>query len=409
MSKLLSSILQAREPKFTYALQELEKGSGNRSLDVHLTSEVLQSVHLKHRELGLDILDTTGNELYQSLNQLFKLHDGFLTQKLDIVSSDDLPAATIKIQKLLTDKELIHKVWTVKPVRIKQLIKSIQPKKAMKKLGYRSVDSFTRRETSAQLLFAVRLFESSAVQKTVEDKLSRLKQSDFEYREVCVDTPTSRQWKQIAQEFTNTHKHTIALVKEVSTIIALPAPIKHLPGAHLLLASLILYFANELKTMSAQCLMSRLDKDFGKTIGKIFYDGGKEQIVQNSNLKTDWRVLHRYYGKQEDTTLFEPHLQAEDLIWRSAEDLLYEIEPALYFWKDLDYVGWPTNDGLVSFNLLDVGLNVANGLKLGSHCKHHMQDSLWNELYLRYLAESPLEQSLLRKIVPYSTMEALEV
>ena len=93
--------------------------------------------------------------------------------------------------------------------------------------------------------------------------------------------------------------------------------------------------------------------------------------------------------------VFEPHVQPEDLWYRKAESLLYRIEPALYFWHNLDYIGLPRTDGPISFNLLDVLFNLAGNVPYESRVSYHLRDSVWNEILIRYMSQRSLERQLL--------------
>jgi hypothetical protein len=96
--------------------------------------------------------------------------------------------------------------------------------------------------------------------------------------------------------------------------------------------------------------------------------------------------------------MFEPHVRLEDLEWRKAEAVLYELEPALHFWHDMDYVGAVRADGPVSFNLLDMAANYVNGLPYSRRSVGHMRQSLWSEICQRYIAQPMLERQALSQL-----------
>jgi len=121
------------------------------------------------------------------------------------------------------------------------------------------------------------------------------------------------------------------------------------------------------------------------------------------NAQIHWRVIQRYFGKlpnEKHPEEFEPHVQPEDLHWRRAEDVLYDIDPELKFWQSLDYVGvfkGPAHDA-VTFNLMDVALSYSNEIPYADRYLYHFRESLWNEVFARYLGEKVLEQQLLDKL-----------
>jgi hypothetical protein len=112
-------------------------------------------------------------------------------------------------------------------------------------------------------------------------------------------------------------------------------------------------------------------------------------------------VVHRYYGTRDrfnHPEIFEPHVQPEDLTYRKAEAILYRLEPALHFWHDTDYVGLPETDGPISFSLTDMAMNLVNGLPYEKRAYYHMQDSLWNEVYSRYIGQTSFEKQMLQQL-----------
>ena len=96
--------------------------------------------------------------------------------------------------------------------------------------------------------------------------------------------------------------------------------------------------------------------------------------------------------------IFEPHVQPEDLHWRRAEEVLYEIDPELAFWRGLDFVAVQKGNDTVAFALMDLSLSYSNALRFEDRFLYHFRESLWNELFARYLGEQILEDQLLSKL-----------
>jgi hypothetical protein len=88
----------------------------------------------------------------------------------------------------------------------------------------------------------------------------------------------------------------------------------------------------------------------------------------------------------------------EDLHWRKAEDLLVQIDPEMAFWEDMDYVGL-LFDGLpVTVNFVDVSLSYANGMPYEERYFYHFRESLWNEIFIRYMSYANLENQILQQL-----------
>ncbi|MFZ1258253.1 MAG: carbohydrate kinase family protein [Candidatus Saccharimonas sp.] len=67
MAKILQQLLGAKEPQFSIALRELERMTGNKSVDVRYIADMTQRAHRVMRMIGLDPKDTTPIELYKGL------------------------------------------------------------------------------------------------------------------------------------------------------------------------------------------------------------------------------------------------------------------------------------------------------------------------------------------------------
>lgn len=63
----MQKILKIDGPVFSVGMKALEKSTGNSGVDVKLTADIREKGHKIMRALGLDVSDTTGEELYHSL------------------------------------------------------------------------------------------------------------------------------------------------------------------------------------------------------------------------------------------------------------------------------------------------------------------------------------------------------
>jgi hypothetical protein len=125
-----------------------------------------------------------------------------------------------------------------------------------------------------------------------------------------------------------------------------------------------------------------------------------------NNHQLHWPVIQRYFaklGKGNHPEIFQPHLQPEDLHWRKAEATLFKIDEQLGWWKALDYVAYVTGSDHVSMNFMDNVLSFANNLKYNSRYDYHFKESLWNELFARYMGEEMLEKQILDQLDPNLT------
>jgi hypothetical protein len=70
MTQFIQSLLGANKDEnlFIAGLGQLEKMTGNSGIDSRFIADIIQKTHSIMRKLGLDIGDTTGDELYFTLN-----------------------------------------------------------------------------------------------------------------------------------------------------------------------------------------------------------------------------------------------------------------------------------------------------------------------------------------------------
>jgi uncharacterized protein (TIGR00730 family) len=158
---------------------------------------------------------------------------------------------------------------------------------------------------------------------------------------------------------------------------------------------------NEVKLYSTFFKLKSKQPYFGKTVvNTLVADPGDASQIVGHNIH--WRIIQRYLGKHKEDNIsmvaFEPHVQPEDLHWRRAEDLLYELDPELEFWKDRDFVGLIYDGFPVAFNLFDVSFGYSNGESYQNRYAYHFRESLWNEVFVRYMGFKNLAAQVLEKL-----------
>ena len=392
MSKMLSHLVGSAEQLFSLQVQQLEQASGGLGIDVALTAEIIAKVHMHTRALGFDPDDTTGEELYYGLLDLAALHDKFLVKRLGGSNTGDIADLLPRIKHFVEVINIPKSVWVIKHSVIKRLLKSTPPKKVMKQLGYRSVDSLLKRENIDELMIGVRFIETLDWQRAFVKKYSNLQPNDFETRDVAFLLLDGRKWGNQTFKFVEKKHQNITHLKEMGVVALLPLPMTHLDGVTITLLPRLLFYLNEVRAYSSYFKLQQVKPQFGSIISDtINRDPARHINMAGQHLH--WRVIHNYYGNQDTDShpdFFEPHITPEDLFARKAEDILYKIEPALQFWSEMDFVGVIRDGVPISFNLMDVAVNLINKLDYASRTFGHMQNSLWNELFIRYLGTDPL-------------------
>lgn len=399
MSRVLSELLNAEEPLFGLALKQLEQASGNTSVDVRLTAEIIGKVHMRMRALGLDPADTTGAELYAALIGLLHKHDDFLAQRIGCSDAETVDAILNRVKETVQALDVPKTAWVLKHSVAKRLLHATPPLHVMKQLKYRSVDSMIKREPTGILFAAMELMESREFTRKFKGAYAKLKPADFETRHIEVLYVDHGKWGAFAEQYVQNNRHNMIHIKETGTIVLMPVPLSRRQGVTITSLALVLHYINEIRLYSSFFKSQQIKPEFAQIVTETLLDDpGKHAAVGGQHVH--WRVIHKHFGapEREHPQIFEPHVEPEDLVWRKTEETLYRLEPALHFWHDMDYVGVQFQGRQVSFNLMDVAVSYLNGLPYGEQSVQYMRDSLWNEIYLRYMGEKTVEKQVLNQL-----------
>lgn len=401
MSRMLSELLRAREPQFSLMLGRLERASGNMGTDVRVTANIVQKYHHKFKELGLDAKDTTGPELYRALMNLVAQHDMFINKRLGGSDNTDVESIQQVMLQAFPGLEINTDVWVIKKSVLRRLLKKQSPKVVMKRLRYRSVDSMLKREDPCALLAYARLLETAKWLNDFTKLYKTLRPIDFEIRPIELVQLTSIRAGAQADLFIRNKGHNVLALKEAGLITMLPLPVKKLPGLTLNLLSTILHYVSELRAYSSYFKSRQVQNDLGEVVVRTIQDDITASIEMHGH-DIHWRTVHKHLSNglsAEASELFEPHVSPEDFDYQKIEEVLYKLEPALYFWYETDYVGVLADDGkVVSLNLRDMAANYTNNLPYGAHSVSNMRAALWQEILLSYMRRPPLEQMITRQI-----------
>lgn len=401
MSTLLQELLNAKEPLFTKALADLEQISGHKGIDVKLTAELHEKVHGATRALGLDSDDTTDKELFYALNNRIAEQNEHLAKSLGVSERSLVKEIVPALVKTANEVKMPRKAWVLKKNVAKDLLREMPPKMMMEHLRYRSIESMFKNENFGEIYTALRFSEGPEWLNAYDELFAkRITPSDFETRDIEIVVMDHAKWVDLAEHFVEKKKHNITHTKELGVIVVVPMKQTHVPGLTLKTLPLLFHYFNEIRLYSAFFKFKSTQKNFGKVISEtLIADTGTGAIVAGQHIH--WRVIQRYFGKlsEDHPEAFQPHLQPEDLHWRRAEEILYEIDPELKYWQDMDYVAMMGGDGQpVTFNLMDVALAYSNQETFKTRYFYHFRESLWNEIFIRYMGEPTLKQQILQQL-----------
>ncbi len=405
----LHQLLQTDQQELHRVIDRLERYSGEPGQDVRLLAEIIGKSHMGHRALGLDPRDSHGREVYMSLIHLVKKHNRFIAQQLRLDDGAEVSEVIAAVERFIAKLHIPRTVWVLKHSVVKRMLKKQPPKRTLKLLGYRSVDSMLKREPTAQVLAVAKQFEAKTWQQRYHEQYKKLRPSDFEERLIELCSPNNRHWPKISSDVSAKAHTNILSVPEIGAVLLLvpPADVRQrmMPLA-LLTFSLLAH--EELRMQSSFYKLKQVSTTFGDDM----YQSVSEQSHFHqsfSDVSVHWRVLHSHFGRYDDgdiaeDVLPEPHVTLDDFAMRKVEEILTAIEPALSFWRDMEYVGATMDDEVVSFNLLDALVNTANQVDFSQRLVVHMQSALWDELLIRYVGNNHVRATLLDKWFAFSSI-----
>lgn len=400
MAKILRDLLDAEEPIFSTALRQLEQAAGRPGADVRLIAELTEKTHHAMRTLGLDPANTTGKEYYQALLARIAQDNERVTAMLGAKDSSDVKDLVPRLIKAANDVEFDRRVFVLKHDKAKDLLRQMPPKKLMQKLGYDTVESLFEGEDFDELYTALRFSEGPEWLNAYNELFKTVTANDYEQRDIRILAMDHDKYVDLAEHFTQKKLHNVTHTKELGVIVVVPLRDTHSKGLTLKTLPLLLHYLNEVKLYSSFFKLKAKQSRFGETVvNTLIADPGNAS--QMAGQYVHWRVIQRYFGKLKDEShkeAFEPHVHPEDLHWRRAEDLLYQIDPEMKFWKDNDYVGKVFDGAPVTLNFVDVSLSYANSMTYEQRYVYHFRESLWNEIFIRYMTYPNLENQILQQL-----------
>lgn len=403
MAKFLSDLLDAEEPIFTQAIHQLEEVSGRAGADVKLIGDITAMAHENLRQLGLNPAASTGQEVYYAL--LGRVEQD-IKRLVRIIGADESRSEEVQylvpfMIKAADKVKFNRKVFVLKRERAKDLLRQMPPKQLMERLGYTDIEKLFTGEDFDEIYTALRFSEGPEWLTQYNELFKQVTPADYEERDLRILQMDHDKYVDLAAHFVQKKLHNVTHTKEMGIIVVVPMHVRKMRGLALKTLPLLLHYMNEVKLYSTFFKLKSMQPNFGSTVVEtlIADPGTGSQMVGK---RVHWRVIQRYLGKHKEDSIdgvaFEPHVQPEDLHWRRAEDSLYEIDPELKFWKDRDYVALNYDGFPVAFNLFDVSFAYSNQETYEGRYAYHFRESLWNEIFVRYMGFKNLANQVLEQL-----------
>jgi hypothetical protein len=394
MSKYIGQLLQADQRSLDSIINRLEHMSLQPGVDTRLTAEIITLSREKVRQLGLDPKESTNEEMYYGLLAKSHSDDQVLRKKLGITDSNTVFKSTSIIAE--TAQKLVKKdiVVSIQPPALKLLLKSVPPKRTLKLLHFRSIDSVLKRENPLALYALAKRVEDKSWHTQVQARIKRLSSWDVKESQVqIISLPEEWLDKLQKQPFEN----LIFPVAETGCILLLPTESFEIEGSVLLALSVILQASMKLSVESLPHRTKALSISYERALPHIA-SGSIELLDPIHGLQPSWHAVYQLLAEQKYKQVGEFEFVLGDLEWQSTETKLASIASELDFWVNTHYLGFPGSETPISMHLVDVVANFVLKRPYGNHITTHLKSSLWNELQLRYLRQEAFEKSVLSQL-----------
>lgn len=356
--KRLAKLTGESEEKLGKVINKLEDLSGFNSEDVRLISNLSRKTHHKLRDLKLDSQDTKSEELYEALSVKCR-SDLVLISKAWGLNEDN---ANEKIIEIVTRHLNGQKVLSIKCSVIKRNLKSLPPKKVMKALKYRSIDSMLKREDAREVLALAQIIESHQWNSKFSQSLGNLNSSDYELRQIIILNLSDNKY---LSSFP--YPRSVTYTSLMATIVLWPHKIEAQLSPALVLSALR---CEEVLVAESSYLSSRqFSSDFGKTAQRLFI------------------AFHPVYlniDKQPFISGVDMHLMRTRVMYGSAYDKFTSLHPCLLWWKETRSLAYEA-EHLVSMHLSDVLANLLGGYKFTNRCLYNFHNQIKQDLFKQYL------------------------
>lgn len=400
MGNTLRDLLNAEEPLFSQSVRQLEKASGHHAADARLIGDILKLAHDRIRKMRLDPADSTGKEVYQALMNRVAMDNVRLAKLIGATDPENVAHMVPLMVKAANAVDFPRKVFVIKHSAAKKLLKKMPPKNLIKTLGYKTLEDMLKNEDFNELYPALRFSEGPEWLLAYNELFKTVTPSDYEERDMKIVVMDHDKYADLAEHFVHKKLHNVTHTKELGVIVVVPMKQDTMRGLALKSLPLLLHYMNEVKLYSTFFKAQQKKKEFGTIVVETLNaDPGHASQMAGSAIH--WRVIQRYFGKidgEDHPEAFQPHVQPEDLHWRRAEDMLFTIDPELEFWKDLDYVALQRDGFPVSFNLFDISFAYSNREPYERRYAYHFRESLWNELFIRYMGFDNLKKQILQQL-----------
>lgn len=347
------------------------------------------------KNLGLDENDTTPRELYYALRHKASDTNKKFEEKLGINQEDSPEVVCQKMIKFVESLKIPNDVWAVKNPVVKRMLKKQPPKRLLKALGLRSIDSVLKRSQPGELLAMAYKSETPEWTKKMQQQLKSLSPTDFQTEKIHIfnaDAAKAEKLRKTALKDSN----IITSICESGTILITPPP-KRFELDTLGLALLLVHELHQLRVHSSYLRHISVKNDFGARLYRAANSGLPGSI---KDARIGWKQLHKHLNINPRSIgkIEQPYLQPEDIITSGPFELMEDSLADGKFWKDGSILFMKDNKNTASMHLMDVIINASNQFPYEKAANTYLKMYIWEDLGARYLQNSPIESDVISEI-----------
>ncbi len=384
--KLISKILKTDQA----IIKNLDSfDSSKTNLIDKLVLELNSKIQNQLNFLGLSFNSKAG-EIELSLEEKLKNDEKFLREffkGIDFSKEEDCQ----KILDFVASRFYNQEGFFLKTDKLISFLKNTPPLNLISQLGYRNVNELLEKEDLFDIYACLRFAEDpNWLNNEFFKQYESLTKDDFEKREI-VAKPLNKRLSFLAKSFIEKKYHNLSHLKEVGLVFIIPTSFNQ-DGQLMKIFSLALHYFYEVLFYSDLFFRHFQDADFSSKLISLLR--GDVPEVELSLKPNEWLIIQRYLEKDDpyEQRLMLPHINPEALHWSKAQKLISNLNSNFGFWKDTDWLGSYFEDEigedvLISFNLIDVSMNLADKEKLLKH-SYHQREALWNKIFTLYRGDN---------------------
>lgn len=374
MTRLLVRLFEAPEVQFRSLIDEWEKKTGRQSVDISLTNQLMHNSKaiLEYANLSKDASE---REVYHALNDLISRENSKIEEKLGISDASSPSDLLKKILKFVEEKDIAGQSFYLKSSKAKEFLKKHPPKKIMKALGYRSIDSMLKREPYGLVINLAKSREGVEWNREYTRFCSNLVGSDFSLHDVTINIISDKTANKMAEQGFS-RSYLVRNCPELGAIFLL-APHRRFNMDVITCLVAVLDAIYLTRQYGSYFNFQSFQKDFGKKISAVITQGIRPGSADEFSVMWPAAWHHIVKSSIDDPLVLESKIDKPSDIVVAHFDLSVP-------WHKFEYLSYG-NDNPVSLNLLDVVTNASNDVKFDNRFLHALQQEVWDKLSSEYI------------------------